>query len=357
MQLNQKQAKLFMTNYISICIAFILLISCNESFKELSEESTKFDLTTEQLLENKEHVKKIDRFYNQGKEGYFPGKDSVSIYYKIFKQSIENKGAILISSGRTEAAIKYQELIFDLFKQGYSIYILDHRGQGLSGRMTDDPDMGYIDDFQFYIDDMKHFYTQYLYPNNYKKTYLLAHSMGGAIGMTYLEQHPNDFNAAAFSSPMLGLKRFICTSVKILSGETPEYALGESKYQEDSTGYQNNNLTTSKIRYNRMIKAFDKTPKAKLGGASYSWVDKSCKQFKYLLNNIEKIQTPFILFSAENDGIIEIDAHQEFVKKAKGLNKSCEAYLIKNAQHELFIEKDEHRIITLNKTLLFFEDY
>jgi alpha-beta hydrolase superfamily lysophospholipase len=29
--------------------------------------------------------------------------------------------------------------------------------------------------------------------------------MGGAIGMTYLEQNPNDFNAAAFSSPMLGL--------------------------------------------------------------------------------------------------------------------------------------------------------
>jgi alpha-beta hydrolase superfamily lysophospholipase len=26
--------------------------------------------------------------------------------------------------------------------------------------------------------------------------------MGGAIGMTY-EQNPNDFNAAAFSSPML----------------------------------------------------------------------------------------------------------------------------------------------------------
>jgi hypothetical protein len=30
------------------------------------------------------------------------------------------------------------------------------RGQGLSGRMTEDPDMGYIDSL-FYIDDMKYF--------------------------------------------------------------------------------------------------------------------------------------------------------------------------------------------------------
>jgi lysophospholipase len=40
--------------------------------------------------------------------------------------------------------------------------------------------------------------------SNHEKKYLLTHSMGGAIGMTYLEQNPNDFNAAAFSSPMLG---------------------------------------------------------------------------------------------------------------------------------------------------------
>jgi alpha-beta hydrolase superfamily lysophospholipase len=31
--------------------------------------------------------------------------------------------------------------------------------------------------------------------------------MGGAIGMTYLEQNPNDFNAASFSSPLMVLLR------------------------------------------------------------------------------------------------------------------------------------------------------
>ena len=30
--------------------------------------------------------------------------------------------------------------------------------------------------------------------------------------MTYIEQHPRDFKAAAFSSPMLGLRKLFCVA-------------------------------------------------------------------------------------------------------------------------------------------------
>jgi len=346
-----------MNKHFYYLIAFLLLTSCNEKFKGLEKEENVFKLTTEILLEDNNRVLEIEEHYINGKEGNFIGEDSISIYFKIFKQQKPEKGAILISSGRTEAAIKYKELIFDLYSNGYSIYILDHRGQGLSGRMTKDPDMGYIDDFQYYINDLKYFYNNYLLPKNHKKIYLLAHSMGGAIGMTYLEQFPYDFNAAAFSSPMLGLKIPICTAVKLLVGEEIEYAIGETSYQDDKTEFEENTLTGSKIRYTRMIEAYEQTPKAKLGGATYQWINKSCQQFDSIFNNIDKIKTPFILFSAQNDQIIAISAHQKFVEKAKELNKVCKAFLVDNAQHELFIEKDELRIETINETLLFFNLY
>lgn len=346
-----------MNNSYYFLIALLLLTSCKEKFKELEKESNIFNLTTEILLEDNKRVSEIEELYKKGKEGNFIGEDSISIYFKIFKQMKPEKGAILISSGRTEAAIKYKELIYDLYNNGYSIYILDHRGQGLSGRMTKDPDMGYIDDFQYYINDLKYFYDNYLLPKKHKKTYLLAHSMGGAIGMTYLEQYPNDFHAAAFSSPMLGLKMPICTAVKLLVGDEIEYAMGETKYQDDKTEFEENTLTGSKKRYQRMLEAFNENPKAKLGGATYQWIHKSCQQFDSIFNNIEKIQTPFILFSAQNDQIVAISAHQNFVEKAKKIDKVCKAYLVSNAEHELFIEKDEQRIETINETLLFFEKY
>ena len=337
-------------------IPTIILFSCNQNFSQLSKKENKYNLTTVIDLKDINYSQKIETFYNSGKEGVFNGKANIKIYYKIFEQANTQK-AILISSGRTEAAIKYKELIFDLFNNGYSVYIHDHRGQGLSGRITENQEMGYIDTFQFYIDDMNHFYTHYLKPKNYKKTYLLAHSMGGAIGMTYLEQYPTHFNAAAFSSPMLGLKPGICSVVKLLDGDKPKYAIGESGYNANEATFKDNTLTGSKVRYDRMINAFAKTPEAKLGGATYHWINKSCLQFEYLFDNIDKIKTPFILFSAENEQIVYPYAHQKFITAAKELGKYCMAYEVENAQHELLIEKDEQRIETINETLDFYHKY
>ena len=339
-----------------LLISIIILISSCRNFNKLSNEENKYNLTTVIDLKDNTYSQKVEDFYDHGKEGFFNGKDDVQIYYRIFEQKNTDK-VILISSGRTEAALKYKELIFDLFNNGYSIYIHDHRGQGLSGRMVEDSEMGYIDTFQYYIDDMKYFYDNYLKPKNYKKTYLLAHSMGGAIGMTYLEQHPIDFTAAAFSSPMLGLKPLICSIVTVLDGEKPKYALGESEYKSDKTTFKGNNLTGSELRYDRMIDAYAKEPKAILGGATYHWIHKSCQQFEYVFSNIDKINTPFILFSAENEQIVYPNAHQKFITASQKLGKDCIAYEVENAQHELLIEKDEQRIETINETLSFYSKY
>lgn len=336
--------------------AAILLYSCSRTFNRLPQEENKYGLSTEIDLKDVVHRQKIEDFYNDGNEGFFPGREDVPIYYRIYEQPSSEK-AIMISSGRTEAAIKYKELIFDLFQNGYSVYIHDHRGQGLSGRMTEDPQMGYIENFQYYIDDMKYFHDAHVKPKDHEKTYLLTHSMGGAIGMTYLEQNPNDFDAAAFSSPMLGLKPLICSIAKVMDGDLPKYAMGESEYDDDKTTFEGNTLTGSELRYGRMIDAFAEVPKAQLGGVTYHWVHKSCQQFNYIFGNIDKIRTPFILFSAENEQIVYPYAHQKFVTAAKESGKECEAYEVENAQHELLIEKDEQRIATINKTLDFYSKY
>lgn len=337
-----------------ILVFILFTVSCGVRFETLEKEDNVYNLSTEEQLKDEKHIEAIEDFYKKGKEGYFAGKANIQIYFKLFKQPDLESPAILISSGRTEAAIKYKELIFDLYNNGYSVYIHDHRGQGLSGRMTKDPDMGYIDTFQFYIDDMKYFYDNMFDKSNHEKKYLLAHSMGGAIGMTYLEQNPNDFDAAAFSSPMLGFVSSTCKATKLLTGQKPKYALGQSKYHDDKLAFKKNRLTGSEIRYDRMNVAFATDTKARLGGATYQWVYKSCEQFNYIHDNINNIHTPFILFSAQKEKIVNTKAHQIFIDEAKQLGKTCEAFLVEDAQHELFIEKDVQRIETINQIFRYF---
>ncbi len=347
-------------NFISFSIMLfvIILASCSHMrFKKLEKINNKYDLSTEPDLMNSVHTNKIDSLYASGTDGYFKGVNNVKIYYNYFLQNRKENGAIVISSGRTEAAVKYKEVIFDLFNNGYSVYIHDHRGQGLSGRMVADHDMGYIDEFGYYINDMKYFYDIFVAPHNHKNIYLLTHSMGGAIGMTYLEQYPDDFDAAAFSSPMLGLVFPSCELVELLEGKTPKYALGQENYEDGLTGFKKNHLTTCKTRYQRMLTIYEEVPEARLGGASYQWVDKSCKQFDIIYDNIANIKTPLILFSAEDDKIVATSAHDHFIKKLNATGKEAGAYSIEDAQHELFIEKDELRIEVLTKVLDFYKKH
>ena len=340
-----------------LLFVFCLCVSCRTKFEHLDPENNAYSLTTERQLKDPAYVQRIEELYDGGQEGYFKGRQDVSIYYKIFHQTEPDIGAIVISSGRTEAAIKYKELIYDLFRLGYSVYIMDHRGQGLSGRMNKDPDLGYVEDFQYYIDDLKSFFEFYVVPSGHQNRYLLAHSMGGAIGVSYLQQFPEDFSAAAFSSPMLGLKTGICAGARTLAPDGPTYGPGEGKYNNDKIPFEKNTLTGSEVRYNRMIAAFEKVPKARLGGASYQWVVKSCDQFHYINNNLDKITTPLILFSAENEKIVSLKAHQVFIDKLQSMGKDCKAFLIERAMHELLIEKDEQRIEILNNLLVFYEQH
>jgi len=344
---------------IIITIATVLFITACTSLTKLNtyKNKNKYKLTTENDLQDAAYAKKIDDFYEKGTAGFFIGKENIKIYYKIFKQEYNEKAAIVISSGRTEAAIKYKELIFDLYKRGYSIYISDHRGQGLSGRMLKEHDMGYIDNFQYYVDDLKKFYDEFVIKDKHKNIFLMAHSMGGAIGMTYLEQYPKDFNAAAFSSPMLGLVSPTCAAVKVLEKKEPEYIMGGTPYQDDSVKFEDNTLTYSKIRYERILQAFNETTDARLGSPSYQWVTRSCKQFKYIFENVDKIQTPLIIFSAKDEKIVAISAHKDFIKKLRKLKKDAEAYEVKDAMHELFIERDRARIDVITRSLDFFAEF
>jgi lysophospholipase len=341
-----------MKKFILLLVLFGLLLT-----GPLLAQESSLDLTTEKELQDLSYIQKIEDFYSAGFEGRLPGKINVPIYYKKFKYPEVEKGAIIISTGRTEAALKYKELIYDLCKNGYSVYIHDHRGQGWSGRMTEDKEMGYVDDYQYYIDDMKTFYDKVVKPDDHLKVYLLAHSMGGSIGLSYLEQFPDDFAAAAFSSPMLGFSSYICPLARLLSGKTPKFAPGQTGYSDDSSKFVGNDVTGSEIRYFIKIAAYNQEPETKIGGASVQWLHQSCKMIKNIKRNIKKLETPLLILTGQNETVVEPKSTEKFIQKVNKAGKDCKTSMIDDGHHELLMEKDPQRRVVINKILGFYEKY
>ena len=115
------------------------------------------------------------------------------LYYELYPQK-DAKGTIVISYGFTESCLKYYELIYYFYREGYQAAIMDHRGHGRSMREVEDMTVVHIELFSRYVKDLHHFVETKVKPMAKEgPLYLFAHSMGGCIGAFYLEQYPDDF--------------------------------------------------------------------------------------------------------------------------------------------------------------------
>ncbi|MHC9247077.1 alpha/beta fold hydrolase [Aeromonas jandaei] len=296
-------------------------------------------------------------------EGEFKGKDGVAIRYAALRQEKVDR-AILIVNGRVESYLKYQELAWDLWRQGYSLYLIDHRGQGMSGRMLSDHDKGYVDQFDDYVVDMKQFHDQIIMADKPAKLFLLAHSMGGAISARYLERWPDDIRAAVLSSPMLGinlgglpkwLAKGLATTIGTVGGwfGEPPYGPGQGPYQDH--GFADNELTHSNSRYQAFRQIYEQHPQIKLGGATAHWIYQGITGADAAIADAGAIKTPLLLLQAGNDSVVDNSAQDEFCSKAR-----CEGgkpLRIEGAWHELFIESDDKRQPALTAMLDFFARY
>lgn len=325
--------------------------------QELKKRPNKYNLTTQMQIATSEYVALIDGFFKLGSDGFLKGEKGISIYYKYFSQNSldSEKGTIVIFNGRRESVVKYKELIYDLYRAGYSVYILDHRGQGFSERINKaDKQMGHIDEFEYYVNDLKFYIENIVKPGYQNKVFLLAHSMGATIGARYIEKFPHDFDAAAFSSPMFGLRFPICELIGLLTKNEPKYLLGEKNYDNEVRSFLSNKLTHSKIRYEAMMNMYENNPSTKLGGPSYQWVNQACMTFKKIFKELHKIKIPIILIRAGDDNIVTANSQKKFVFELRKLGRDVQGFNIDGAYHEILIEKDKYRIPLITNFLDFF---
>lgn len=313
----------------------------------------------EEQLESKFESEISPFWETQVQHDTFSGTADISIKVAYYLQS-DPKGNIVISSGRSEGMLKYQELFFDLVNHGYSVFILDHRGQGESGRMADNPDKGHVADFQDYVADLNTFIKEWVLPRSGVKPHLLCHSMGCAIGANYLIKHPSDIDKVVFGSPMFGLdlplpdwmvNGILATSKWINDqfSNQPWYFLGQGNSKV--LPFKDNYVTHSQVRYDVTNKAMDKK-NVQLGGITTQWLIAANKGMRNLQDRASQIIQPMLILQAQEEKVVSNKAQNLFCDNAQ----NCKLLPIEKAYHEIFLEKDNPRTKAMNALLEFFEE-
>jgi lysophospholipase len=190
------------------------------------------------------------------------------------------KGTVVLLPGRTECIEKYGRAAGDLVARGYAVITVDWRGQGLADRALPDPMSGHVDDFAEYQADLDALLAEADRAGLPEPRYLMAHSMGGCIGLRAL-MRGLPFRAAVFSAPMWGISMAawlrpvaqVVTAVSGLFGQSHRYAPGTSAttYILDAE-FLGNVLTTDPEMWDYMRRQAQAHPELALGGPSLAWL-------------------------------------------------------------------------------------
>ncbi len=251
------------------------------------------------------------------------------------------RGTILLFPGRTEYIEKYGPTAADLADRGYHVLVIDWRGQGLSDRLLARREPGHVGQFSDYQTDVAAMVQAAHDLHLPQPWFLLAHSMGGAIGLRALMRHL-PVQAAAFSAPMWGINlggkpdwlvRAIAAGGGAL-GLGGRIAPGSSRQTLAlTTGHAENLLTADPDQFARMQAHAQARPDIVLGGPSLRWVGQALAECRALAS-LSAPPIPALAGLGTAEGIVDPQAIRLRMRDWP------EGRLVpyKDARHELMME-------------------
>lgn len=296
---------------------------------------------------------------------YFSGEKNKRIVFTRYGSAKGTKGSLVISPGRTESSLKYLETAYDFIQQGYSpVYVINHRGQGLSDRMLADTHKGHVEDFGYYMRDFARFMDYVLKDKNIDKSRLfaIAHSMGGAIITDYAMNYASPFKAVAMSAPMFKIP--LATSEDQLLRDTflacyvqfacDNYIPDGGPFTWAGRVFDENDVTHSRTRFHYRDHLWRTWPSLQLGSPTIRWVRESVQGNikRRDITKLKHITSPFLILQAEEELVVDNTGHAPICQRMAP--HKCRIERVRGSYHEMLMEKDSIRKPVVTRILSFF---
>ncbi|MFP7571556.1 alpha/beta fold hydrolase [Marivita sp. S2033] len=251
------------------------------------------------------------------------------------------KGTVFIFPGRTEYIEKYGRNAKDFVRAGFDTVAIDWRGQGMADRLIDNAMVGHVDEFLDFQKDwaaVRAFAKQQNLPRPW---HLVAHSMGGSIGLRAL-LNGADFKAVMFSGPMWGINissylrpaawSLTWAASKLGQGHRIAPGMSLMSYPK-AEPFDDNLLTTDRDMYDYMRHQVEEEPQFGLGGPSLAWLGSALKECNALAGEPSPA-IPALCFVGSNERIVDTARIRERMMHWPG----GKLLLVDGAEHEVLME-------------------
>ena len=268
------------------------------------------------------------------------------------------RGTVLLFPGRTEFVEKYGRTAADLAAGGYDTLVIDWRGQGLADRLLEDVRTGHVHFFEDYQKDVAAMVAAAEALNLPRPWHLIAHSMGGCIGLRAL-MDGLPVSSCVFTGPMWGIR--ISAPVRAAAwalgwgsarvGLDHKIAPGMSADSYVAIQpFDGNQLTTDDEAYAHLRHQITAEPGFQLGGPSLRWLYESLAECRVLAQRPSP-DLPCLTFCGSNERIVDVAAIR--TRMAHWPNGHLE--MIPNGEHEVLMEGPQMRRHVMSQILAHFD--
>lgn len=268
------------------------------------------------------------------------------------------KGTVLLFPGRTEYIEKYGPAAAELATRGYAMMTLDWRGQGLADRPLADPATGHVASFRDYQKDIAALLAAARDEKLPEPFFLIAHSMGGAIGLRALYGDLS-VRAAVFSAPMWGIRihpalrpaAWVLSTASRSIGQSHQYAPGTTPitYVVEAP-FADNVLTRDPQMYAFMQAQVRSHPELALGGPSLHWLSEALREcLKLRRKTSPRLPCLTVLGTAER----VVDTRPIHVRMARWPRGRL--VMVPGAEHEVMMETPQVRTRFYDEACGFFD--
>ncbi len=252
-------------------------------------------------------------------------------------------GHVLLFTGRTEYIEKAAVPAAEWLARGYAVVSLDWRGQGLSDRAVEPRLKGHVGDFSEFQMDVDAVLASGLLDDLPGRRVLMAHSMGGCIGVRTLSRagNPAGIDVAILSAPMLGIAldgmaRVVSGILVALSNVfglgTRWPPLGDVRTPYVWSEFDGNVLTSDRAMWDWMGDALRQHAELALGMPTLGWLSAATRETR-ALGALGPLTMPTMCLLGEAEEVVSKSAIRAAVPSL-----GFALHEIADCRHEVLIE-------------------
>ena len=262
------------------------------------------------------------------RDGWLGAEDGVRLYWRAWGPADANRPPVVLVHGAAEHGGRYAHVAARLADAGHPVYACDHRGHGRS-----DGPRAVIGRMDTLVADLALFVARVREEHDGARPFMVGHSLGGAIALTYATRHRDTIRGLVLSGPAVATEAVnpaLKATVAVLSAVAPR--LPVFKIEDDAVS-----------RDPQVVRDYQLDPLNHPGKLPARTLGEMLRTMDAMPDRVVGLRSPLLLLHGAEDRLCPPAGSEMVHARAASSDKTLKIY--PGLYHEVFNEPERGQVL------------